>query len=110
MAVNSNPLIKRHLTLRQQDARTAWLLLVPSLLVILGVTLWPVISTFILSFFNAPTGINQVRTFVGLGNYIDMLKDQTFWDTIGRTLYFTVVSVSLELAIGLAIAQLIHSD
>jgi ABC-type sugar transport system permease subunit len=109
MTVNSNPLPKRHLTLRQQDARTAWLLLIPSLLVILGVTLWPVISTFILSFFNAPTGINQVRTFVGLGNYIDMLKDQTFWDTIGRTLYFTVVSVSLELAIGLAIAQLIHS-
>jgi len=109
MTVDSNPLPKRHLTLRQQDARTAWLLLIPSLLVILGVTLWPVISTFILSFFNAPTGINQVRTFVGLGNYIDMLKDQTFWDTIGRTLYFTVVSVSLELAIGLAIAQLIHS-
>jgi ABC-type sugar transport system permease subunit len=109
MAVNSNPLLKRQLTLRQQDARTAWLLLIPSLLVILGVTLWPVISTFILSFFNAPTGINQVRTFVGLGNYIDMLKDQTFWDTIGRTLYFTVVSVSLELAIGLAVAQLIHS-
>ena len=94
---------KRQLTLRQQDARTAWLLLIPSLLVILGVTLWPVISTFILSFFNAPTGINQVRTFVGFGNYLDMLKDQTFWDTIGRTLYFTVVSVGLELAIGLAV-------
>ena len=109
MAINPTSLPRRHLTLRQQDARTAWLLLIPSLLVILGVTLWPVISTFILSFFNAPTGINQVRTFLGLGNYIDMLKDQTFWDTIGRTLYFTVVSVSLELAIGLAVAQLIHS-
>ena len=109
MAVNSSSLPKRQLTLRQQDARTAWLLLIPSLVVIVGVTLWPVISTFILSFFNAPTGINQVRTFVGLGNYIDMLKDQTFWDTIGRTLYFTVVSVGLELVIGLAVAQLIHS-
>jgi ABC-type sugar transport system permease subunit len=109
MAVNSKPLINRQLTLRQQDARTAWLLLVPSLLVIAGVTLWPVISTFILSFFNAPTGINQVRTFVGLENYIEMLQDRTFWDTIGRTLYFTVVSVGLELAIGLAVAQLIHS-
>ena len=29
----------------------AWLLLIPSLLVILGVTLWPIISTFILSFY-----------------------------------------------------------
>ncbi len=109
MTTNSKPLPKPRLTLRQQDARTAWLLLIPSLLVIAGVTLWPVISTFILSFFNAPTGINQVRTFVGLDNYIGMLKDQTFWETIGRTLYFTVVSVGLELAIGLAVAQLIHS-
>jgi len=89
--------------------RIAWLLLIPSLVVILGVTLWPIIYTFILSFYNAPTGINQARTFVGLGNYIQMLKDQTFWETIGRTLYFTVVSVSLELILGLAVAQLIHS-
>ena len=109
MVTNSASRPKRKFSLRQQDARTAWLLLVPSLLVMLGVTIWPVISTFILSFFNAPTGIHQVRTFVGLGNYLNMLQDQTFWETIGRTLYFTVVSVGLELAIGLAIAQLIHS-
>jgi ABC-type sugar transport system permease subunit len=106
MAMNS---IKQRPTLQQQDARTAWLLLAPSLLIMLGVTLWPIISTFILSFFNVPTGINQVRTFVGFGNYLEMLRDQTFWETIGRTLYFTVVSVGLELVLGLAIAQLIHS-
>ncbi len=109
MTVTSKPVPKQRLSLRQQDARTAWLLLTPSLLVMLGVTLWPVISTFILSFFNAPTGLNQARTFVGLGNYLAMLQDQTFWETIGRTMYFTVVSVGLELILGLAIAQLIHS-
>jgi ABC-type sugar transport system permease subunit len=97
------------LTLHQQDARIAWLLILPSLVVILGVTLWPIISTLILSFYNSPTGINQARTFVGLGNYIDMITDQTFWETIGRTLYFTAVSVGLEMVLGLAIAQLIHS-
>ncbi|HEX2998371.1 MAG TPA: hypothetical protein VHP14_26330, partial [Anaerolineales bacterium] len=97
MAINS---IKRRSTLREQDARTAWLLIAPSLLVMLGVTLWPIISTFTLSFFHVPTGINQVRTFVGFANYVEMLKDQTFWETIGRTLYFTVVSVGLELALG----------
>jgi ABC-type sugar transport system permease subunit len=95
--------------LREQDARIAWLLVAPSLLVILGVTLWPIMSTFVLSFFVAPTGINQVRTFVGFGNYLEMLQDPAFWETIRRTLYFTVVSVGLELILGLAIAQLIHS-
>jgi ABC-type sugar transport system permease subunit len=100
---------KRQITLRQQDARTAWLLLAPSLVIMLGVTFWPVLNTFILSFFNVPTGINQVRTFVGFGNYLEMLKDPLFWATIARTLYFTIVSVGLELVVGLAIAQLIHS-
>ena len=38
-----------------------------------------------------------------------MIKDQTFWDTIGRTMYFTVASVGLEMVGGMAIAQLIHS-
>ena len=115
---DANPLIfsimamnitKRRPSLRQQEARIAWLLLAPSLLIMLGVTLWPVISTFILSFFHVPTGINQVRTFVGFANYLEMLKDRLFWETIGRTLYFTVVSVGLELLLGLGIAQLIHS-
>jgi ABC-type sugar transport system permease subunit len=109
MAVDSTSVSRAPLSLRRQDARTAWLLLAPSLLVILGVTLWPVISTLILSFFNAPQGINQTRTFVGFDNYIGMLTDQTFWQTIWQTLYFTVVSVGLELGLGLGIAQLIHS-
>lgn len=84
--MSTTSLPKRPPTLREQDARIAWLLLAPSLIVILGVTLWPILSTFILSFLDAPTGINQTRTFIGLTNYITMLEDQTFWETIGRTL------------------------
>jgi len=109
MTTNIGSLLKKTSSLKQQDARYAWLLIAPSLVVILGVTLWPILSTLILSFYNAPTGLNQVRTFVGFGNYLAMLRDQTFWETISRTLYFTAISVTLELVLGLAIAQLIHS-
>jgi ABC-type sugar transport system permease subunit len=109
MTATTPSLSKGRPSLRQQDARIAWLLLLPSLVVIGGVTLWPILSTFILSFLDAPTGINQTRTFIGLTNYLTMLGDQTFWETIGRTLYFTFVSVGLELVLGLGVAQLIHS-
>jgi ABC-type sugar transport system permease subunit len=102
------PLFGR-LSLRQQDARTAWLLLIPSLVIILGITLQPILTTLYLSFFNVTSRVSMARTFVGLGNYWEMLSDPVFWATIGRTLYFTVVSVGLEMALGLAIAQLIHS-
>ncbi len=96
-------------TLRQQDAQAAWLLLAPSLIIILGITLQPILTTLYLSFFEAPSGIDLPRTFVGLGNYWALLTDVVFWQTVGRTFYFTVVSVGLELILGLAIAQLIHS-
>jgi ABC-type sugar transport system permease subunit len=109
MTVTSESPLQRKLSLREKDARVAWLLVAPSLLVILGVTLWPILYTFILSFFVAPTGINQARTFVGFGNYLEMLADPAFWETIQRTVYFTVASVGLELILGLAVAQLIHS-
>jgi ABC-type sugar transport system permease subunit len=104
-----NSVKPRNRTLRQQDTRFAWLLLAPSLIIILGVTLQPILTTLYLSFFRAPLGINLPKTFVGLGNYLQMLSDPIFWATIGRTFYFTVVSVGLELVLGLLIAQLIHS-
>ncbi len=109
MTATATKLPRRHLSLLQRDSRTAWLLVLPALAIILGVTLWPIIYTFILSFFQVPQGINQVRTFTGLANYLAMLKDQLFWQTIWRTVYFTVVSVGLELVIGMGVAQLIHS-
>jgi ABC-type sugar transport system permease subunit len=109
MSANSNFIPKKPLSLRQQDARIAWLLVAPSLIVIMGVTLWPIISSLVLSFFQAPAGINQVRTFVWAGNYIELLNDKGFWATIGRTLYFTISSVVLNMALGLSIAQLIQS-
>jgi ABC-type sugar transport system permease subunit len=83
--------------------------LLPSLIIILGITLQPILTTLYLSFFEVSSGINLPRTFVGFGNYWEMISDPVFWATIGRTFYFTLVSVGLEMLLGLAIAQLIHA-
>ena len=97
------------LTLRQQQARIGLLLLAPSVIIILGVVLQPILTTFYLSFFEASLAKPAEREFVGLGNYLELLGDSTFWATIWRTLYFTVVSVGIELVLGMAIALLIHA-
>jgi ABC-type sugar transport system permease subunit len=101
--------MRRKRTLAQQDALVGIALILPSLLIILGISLQPILSTLYLSLFEISRGINMQQTFVGLGNYLLLLRDPLFWVTIGRTLYFTLVSVGLELVLGLAIAQLIHS-
>ncbi|MGE5461792.1 MAG: carbohydrate ABC transporter permease [Syntrophothermus sp.] len=101
--------MRRRRTLAQQDALIGIALILPSLLIILGISLQPILSTLYLSLFNVNRGINAEMNFVWLGNYLELLRDPVFWITIRRTLYFTIVSVGLELVLGLAIAQLIHS-
>lgn len=96
-------------TLHQQDTRVAWILIAPSLIIILGITLQPILTTLYLSFFKAGLSIGGQNQFLGLANYANLLQDSVFWAAVGRTLYFTVVSVGLELVLGLAVAQLIHS-
>ncbi len=97
------------LSLRQRDALIGLALILPSLVIILGVTLQPILSTFFLSFFKTGLGLNDQRLFLGFGNYLNLLGDSTFWVTIGRTAYFTIVSVGVELLLGLMIALLLHS-
>ncbi len=84
--------------------------MLPAVLIILGIVLQPILSTFYLSFFDASLSKTVSNVFVGLQNYTDLLGDKTFWVTIWRTIYFTVVSVGLELVLGLAIAQLINAQ
>jgi len=97
------------MTLKRRDALTGLLLVLPALLIILGVTLQPILTTFFLSFFNASLSKLTANVYLGFENYVDLLSDPVFWATIVRTLYFTVVSVGLELLLGLGIAQLIQS-
>jgi ABC-type sugar transport system permease subunit len=99
----------RHLTLQQQDVRTGILLVLPSVIIILGIAFLPIAVTFIISFTSTPIANPTPQGFVGLRNYTDFLSDGVFWAAIQRTLYFTLVSVGLELLLGLAIATLIHA-
>ena len=97
------------LSLRQQDRRVAWLLVIPALIIIVGITLQPILTTLYLSFFDKELGLNTPQIFVGFGNYMSFLQDTSFWETITRTLYFTLNSVGLELILGIAFAQLIST-
>ncbi len=101
--------MQRKRTLAQQDMIIGFALILPSFLIILGISLQPILTTLYLSLFEVPRGINLQNTFIGLENYISLLSEPIFWSTIGRTFYFTIISVGIELVLGLAIAQLIHA-
>jgi ABC-type sugar transport systems, permease components len=53
--------------------------------------------------------MNKDPHFVGLANYKTVVSDPIFWDGLGNTLYFTVMSVVFHMLIGLAFALLLNS-
>jgi trehalose transport system permease protein len=75
------------------------LFLAPLTLYVLGLTLWPVLSTIALSFQDRRTG-----SFPTLANYQDVIGHFEFWDAFYNTLFITIVGLGLELCLGLAMA------
>jgi ABC-type sugar transport system permease subunit len=84
-------------------------MLLPAICIITVISLLPVLFTFVLSFTDTPLFNPTPQNFVGLSNYLNFLKSADFWASIWRTMYFTLVSVGLELLLGLGIALLIHA-
>jgi ABC-type sugar transport system permease subunit len=82
-------------------------LVIPTLLVILLVAVYPIIQSIWLSFLDSPL-VPSGSTLVGLRNYAHVLGDSIFRDSIGLTLIFSVVSVALEALLGLGVALLIN--
>ena len=96
------------LTLRQ--VRLAWILVLPTLLVVVLVAGYPLAQVFYWSFFKADIAFVEPPEFVGLENYAYLFQDPDFRQALWNTLKFTVVSVSLETVLGLAIALIFHSN
>ena len=90
--------------------RLAWILLFPSLLVVVVVALYPLVQTFLLSFTNTRLASAREPRNVGFENYISLLTEPLFQSAMKNTIVFTVFSVGLETLLGLAIALVIHSN
>ena len=88
------------------ERRTAYYMVLPSLLIILIVAFWPILYSVWLSLHDAT--IIAIGPFVGLANYVEMFQNPDFLEGLTNTLIFTVVSVALEFVIGLAIALAIN--
>ena len=78
----------------------------PAALIIALIVLVPLGRALWMSLFDIQLTRPGVEPFVGLGNYIDQLASGNFWGSVGRALFFTVVSTALELLFGLALALL----
>jgi trehalose/maltose transport system permease protein len=87
------------------EKRTAYLMILPTLLVVLLIGAWPILYALYLSFLRIlPTG----QSFVGLDNYATLFSDPNFWGAVVNTVVFTVASVGLEFILGISIALVLN--
>ncbi|MDF5709198.1 MAG: sugar ABC transporter permease [Nostoc sp. S4] len=96
--------------IRNREQRTAWIFLLPALLLLLLVFGYPIARAFWLSFFTENLGTKLLPIFSGFNNYIRMVGDGRFWQSFGTTIGFTISTVFLELLLGLAIALVLNKQ
>jgi trehalose/maltose transport system permease protein len=109
--------------LSRQRIRSAWLFLIPMLLVLAAVAGWPLLRTIYFGFTDASlddlgaaqwVGFRQYLEYVdygdGTGEYFGLLADPVWWKAVYNTVWFTVVSVTLETVIGLVVALVLNAE
>ena len=80
-----------------------WLLLLPLLLSLGAVSVYPIINGIWLSLTNTSL-VTQEDAFVGFANYGALWHDEAFWNAWRHTMLFMAVSTALETVLGLAMA------
>lgn len=86
-----------------------WALMLPLLVVILGVVSWPLINTVHMSLTDAGMATRS-GSFVGLENFSHNLGSRAFQAAFLNTAWFTGVSVSAELVLGVLAALLLNQQ
>jgi trehalose/maltose transport system permease protein len=88
------------------ERRTAYYMILPALIIVVAIAFYPILYGVVLSL--TDSSINAVGSFVGFENYAEMFQNPDFMEGLTNTVIFTVVSVTLEFILGLAIALAIN--
>ena len=79
----------------------------PAVIALSLVTVYPVLSVLFMSL-HRKLLLFDISEYTGFDNYRFLLADDRFWNAFDNTVYFTAMSVSLELLLGLGIALLLN--
>jgi multiple sugar transport system permease protein len=92
----------------RSEQRLAYMLCAPAVIVMLIVTGYPIGYAVYLSLQKYDLRFPAEKEFVGLANYGDVLSSTTWWTDVGTTVIIMVISVAIELVLGMLIALVMH--
>ncbi|HEX3361974.1 MAG TPA: sugar ABC transporter permease, partial [Solirubrobacterales bacterium] len=92
----------------KSERKLAWMLCAPAVIVMLAVTAYPILYAFVLSLQKLDLRFPEQTEFIGFANYGTVLSSELWWLDVWNTFVIMVISVSIELCLGMAIALVMH--
>jgi multiple sugar transport system permease protein len=90
------------------ERRLGWLLCAPAVAIMLAVAAYPIVYAIWLSLQRYDLRFPAARHFIGLANYATVLTSDVWWTAFGVTVFITVVSVAVELVLGMGLALIMR--
>jgi multiple sugar transport system permease protein len=82
--------------------------LLPAVILMVALVIFPTIFALAISLTRWNLTESEARTFVGLANYANLLREARFWEALGRTGVFTLSSTVMTLVLGMGLAVLLN--
>jgi multiple sugar transport system permease protein len=88
-------------------ARWCYLFMIPSLVLTAGFTLYPTVMSWYFSLLDW-SGFGSDKDWAGFANYLEVIKDDLFWDAYIRSFLFALVGAPIKIGLALLVAILLN--
>jgi multiple sugar transport system permease protein len=90
------------------ERRLGLSLIAPAVIVMAAVTAYPIVYAFVLSLQRSDLRFPNAAKFIGFDNYGTVLGSSLWWQDVFHTAVITVISVAIELVLGMLLALAMH--
>lgn len=98
---------KKSQSFRKHEQATAFWFIFPAIALLLVFVFYPMLQAFLISFKNySLVGAGDV--FVGMDNYVHLMKDRAFFNSLKHSFYFAGIVIPIQTSIALGLALLIQ--
>lgn len=105
--VSNNLRINNLSTIMNKGNTMGYLFVMPTLIFLVLTMIFPLGYATFLSFFNVLAHMNL--EFVGIGNFLNAIKDPNFWNSVSVTISFALINVTIHMFLGFILASLLST-
>lgn len=111
MSIELSSTIQRKFKFSARDKKKlfwCYMFIFPQLILFLAFTIYPIVMSYVYSFYNYD-GYGPLKDFVGLENFVTLIRDLLFWNAFKNSFFFMFGMVLIQVPLALLLAILLNS-